>query len=291
MNDALDELLREHGRQWSADQPAPPLLDDALREATAPRGSRIKLAVAASVFAVAATAGIAATWTLSGGGTAPAANSVAPTPPNSPPDATFGGTTPGTSPTSSPDTAGEPILQVLTQRARSTAIANEDPNATGEFVQTTYGRAELALDLGTSSSPPSDTDVFVIQLHGTFTCAVCHHPPGASTPSGSAITLVLNAQSFVGYAFGIDQQPHDLSQLGDLIQLPVATLPPDFSTPAGAVTATCDPFEIISTHQMPNGDTEVAWRAMDGVIWAALLAQNGAVYEVQKCRYQAVPHG
>jgi hypothetical protein len=291
MNDALDDLLREHGRQWIADQPVPPPLDDAVREATALRGSGIKLAVAASVLAVAAIAGIAATWTLSGGSATPAGNSSAPTLPNSPAATTFDGTTPVTSPTSPPNTAGEPVLQGLTQRARSTAIANNDPNATGEFVQTTYGQAEIALDIGTSSSPPSDTDVFVIQLHGTFTCAVCHHPPGAPTPTGGAITLVLNAQSFVGYAFGIDQQPHDLNQLGNVIQLPVTIPPPDFSTPAGAVTATCDPFEIISTHQMPNGDIQVAWRGMDGVIWAALLSRNGADYEVQKCQYQAVPHG
>jgi hypothetical protein len=283
MNDALDEMLHEHGRHWVAAQPAPPPLDDAMRRATVRRDLRIRTAVAASVVAVAAIAAIPAIRSLTGDKTDHAGGSPAVTLPVSSSAAAS---------TSMAPLPVDPVLRKLTERARSAAIANQDPTATGEAVRTTYNKAErVVLDGDTSSNPPGDTEVWVIQLHGRFTCAGCSVPASTvAAPSGSAIALVINARTFEGYDFTITKEPHNLTELGGAIPLPVS-IPAGNETPAEAVGAACAPLEIISTHHLPNGSIEVTWRAQDTVIWAALVAEENGTDRVQECRYQAVPHG
>ncbi|MDQ1724230.1 MAG: hypothetical protein QOG52_1258, partial [Frankiaceae bacterium] len=202
---ALDEILREHGRQWTAAQPASPPLEDAIRRATVRRELRTRTAIAVSVVAVAAIAVVPAVRSLTGNmpnqvGTSPVA------------------TQPPVSSSAAPSTSTaplpvDPVLRKLTERARSAAIANQDPNATGEAVRTTYSKAELVvLDGDTSSNPPGETEVWVIQLHGHFTCTDCSVPASTvAAPTGTASALVLNARTFDGYDFTITKEPHNLT--------------------------------------------------------------------------------
>ncbi|HZC71697.1 MAG TPA: hypothetical protein VE442_13465 [Jatrophihabitans sp.] len=129
---------------------------------------------------------------------------------------------PSTTSTSALTPPPDSVLHALTTRARSAATANQDPSATGEAVRTTYGDAErVVLGGDTSSNPPADTDVWVIQLHGSFTCADCSGPPGVRAPTGNAIVLIIDAGTFEGYDFSITKQPQDLASLGTVVQLPM----------------------------------------------------------------------
>lgn len=211
MNDVVDDLLHTHGKRWVAAQSEPPSLEIALRKATATRDHRARTAVAMIVVAVVAVASIPLVRSLVvnpthrlGTSQAPssAVSSVAPPPAS------------GALPTPR-------VLRVLTERAHAAAIANQDPQATAEAVRTTYIDAErIVLDGDTSSNPPGDTQVWVIQLHGDFTCAPCKGPVGAD-PTGAAVALVINARTYAGYGFAMTKRPHDLTSIGTPIQLPM----------------------------------------------------------------------
>jgi hypothetical protein len=72
----------------------------------------------------------------------------------------------------------------------------------------------------TSPNPSGSTDVWVIQLHGTFICMTRSVPARGLAPQGTAVALIINASTFEGYDFTITRQPHDLSKLGAVVQLP-----------------------------------------------------------------------
>lgn len=208
MNDGLDQLLHEHGHRWAASQPTPSL-EDALDHATTRKHIRTGIAISATVVAVAAIAAIPLVQALTGGtphrvGTSgmPAASVSASIAPSqlAPPAAS--------------------VLPELAVLARSAATANADPKATGEAVRTTYRQAERVVLTGdTGTSPPGDTQVWVIQIHGAFTCVTCSRPPGATTPTGAAIALIINASTYQAYDVTITDKPHDLSSLGKVYRL------------------------------------------------------------------------
>jgi hypothetical protein len=57
-----------------------------------------------------------------------------------------------------------------------------------------------------------------------------------------------------------------------------------------AVQAACGPTEVLSVKQLPDSSKfMVAWRG--GIIWAALVTEDGGRYNVVKCRWHHVPHG
>jgi hypothetical protein len=216
MNDPMDDLLRAQGRRWAAEQSAaPPSLEEAVRTTTAPRDHRARTAVALTVVAVAAVSSVAAIPLVRSLGSD---------------SSDHGGV--ATAPTSTASSLRSPsvteplprvrVLRQLTKRARSAATANQDRHATAEAVRTTYADAErFVLDGDTSSNPPGDTQVWVIQLHGAFTCVSCSTPARGHTPTGTAVALVINARTYVGYDFTITKTPHDLTKLGAPIQLPM----------------------------------------------------------------------
>lgn len=212
MSDALDELLHAYGKRWAEAQPAPPPLDAAARKATAPPDHRRQVAVVAAIATIAAIAVVPAIRSLTGDTSHLPAGSLPPASASSTP-------APSTPPAT---TLAAPVLRELVRRARSTATAEQDPSATGEAVRTTYRDAErVVLDGSTSSNPPGATRVWVIQLHGSFTCLDCSGPAGGPTPTGTAIALIINARTYTGYDFAITKAPHDLGKLGEVIQLPM----------------------------------------------------------------------
>jgi hypothetical protein len=212
MSDPIDELLHAHGNRWAAAQPAPPPLDAGVRRATAQPDHRRRVAVAAAIATIAAIAAVPTIRSLTGDTNHPPAGSLPPANASSSPAPS----------TPSATTLAAPVLRELIRRARSTATAEQDPNATGEAVRTTYRDAErVVLDGSTSSNPPGATRVWVIQLHGSFTCLDCTGPAGGPSPTGTAIALIINARTYTGYDFAITKAPHDLGKLGEVIQLPM----------------------------------------------------------------------
>jgi hypothetical protein len=214
MNDLMDDLLHAQGRRWAAEQSSPLSLEEAVRTATAPRDHRARSAVVLTVVAVAAVSSVAAVPLIHSLGVDSADHGGAATTPTSSVSLT---TPPVTEPIPS-----VPVLRQLTKRARSVATSNQDRNATAEAVRTTYADAErFVLDGDTSSNPPGDTQVWVIQLHGDFTCTSCSTPTRGHTPTGTAVALIVNARTYAGYDFTISKKPHDLTRIGTPIKLPM----------------------------------------------------------------------
>jgi hypothetical protein len=209
MNDVLDRHLRDHEQQRVAAQPAPVSLD-ALRRATSRRARRPAIAAAAVVLAAAATAAIPIARSLAGyGSTQHSAGAAAPT------RSARSTAAPGESAIPS-----ELVLRTLAARAKAVARDDGDPNATGEAVRTTYADAERVILAGsTTSVHPGSTKVWVVQLHGTFTCSTCSFPARGLAPRGSAIALIIDAGTLDGWDLTVTRQPHDLARLGAVVPL------------------------------------------------------------------------
>jgi len=119
-------------------------------------------------------------------------------------------------------TTSDPVLRTLAAQARAAATADGDPNATAEAVRTTLAEADrVALDGVTSTNPPGTTPVWVIQVRGDFTCTRCSVPPRRPSPTGTAIVIVLDANTFDQYAGALAHEPQDLSTLGTIVDLPM----------------------------------------------------------------------
>jgi hypothetical protein len=62
--------------------------------------------------------------------------------------------------------------------------------------------------------------VYVVEVTGgTFTDNTASTPPGAPAPSGSVLTLTVDAQSFSVTDFGLTDTAPDLTQLGPVVNL------------------------------------------------------------------------
>lgn len=62
--------------------------------------------------------------------------------------------------------------------------------------------------------------VYVVEVTGgTFTDNRASTAPGAPAPSGSVLTLTVNAQSFAVTDFGLTDTPPDLTQIGPVVNL------------------------------------------------------------------------
>jgi hypothetical protein len=62
--------------------------------------------------------------------------------------------------------------------------------------------------------------VYVIEVTGgTFTDNAASTPPGAPAPSGSVLTLTVDAQSFRVLDFGLTDTAPDLTQIGPVVNL------------------------------------------------------------------------
>jgi hypothetical protein len=212
MTDRLDETLRENGRRWAAAQTVPQL-DVAMRIATRRNHRTSSLAIAASVVAIALIATVPTLRYLSANNSTPHVSSSM---------STQGGSI---SPTASQPHQTFPARQVLRElirRARSAATASGDPRATGDAVRTTYRDAEQVILQGsTSSNPTGKTQVWIIQLHGSFSCTDCTGLARGHTLTGTSIAVIIDARTYEGYDFVITKVPHDLASLGRIVHLPL----------------------------------------------------------------------
>lgn len=146
-------------------------------------------------------------------------------------------------PTGPATSGGEETMARLTEHARETALAHGRGRTpiTAEAVATRASLAEQVLHEN-ANPPKAEADVWVVQLHGQFVCALCSRPPGADAPAGTVIQLVIPADGAVeGSSFGLTRTPADLSQLGDVVHLELGTLDlPPFDDPDPDVTALAD---------------------------------------------------
>jgi uncharacterized protein YceK len=83
-----------------------------------------------------------------------------------------------------------------------------------EAVRTTRRAAE---GLTGHISNQADVPVWVTQVSGTtYACGGCSRPPGAVTPTGRFLMLVVTADAYEGTSGGISPNRYDLSSLGEV---------------------------------------------------------------------------
>jgi hypothetical protein len=201
MNDTLDDLLREHGRQWAQAQSAPPALDDAIANATAPPSRRPWLAVAAAVVAVAGVAAIPIARSVGHAGSSHHQVAAATSKPTA---ATETAATTATTATPSPD----PALGRLNDEAVALAKDSGLSNATGQAVRTTFADAvPVHPDWVRDPAPAGTTPVWVIEVRAG---------------NDSAVGETLATDNYQTYAVVLARAPYDISSLGDVIELPMS---------------------------------------------------------------------
>jgi hypothetical protein len=199
MNDTLDELLREHSRKWAQAQSAPPALDDAIANATAPPSRRPWLAVAAAVVAVAGVAAIPIARSVGHAGSShrPAAAAT-----SKPTAATE------TAATTTATPSADPALRRLNDEAVALAKGGGLANATGSAVRTTFAAAaRVHPDWIRTPAPAGSTPVWVIEVRAG---------------NDSALGETLAADNYQTYAVVLARAPYDISGLGDVIELPMS---------------------------------------------------------------------
>jgi hypothetical protein len=120
-----------------------------------------------------------------------------------------------------PATTGRPPPAAVEAAARSLLThveAGYTVTRPAEWVRTTgraYGRlvGSIGADL--------DREVYVVQLHGRFTCEACPGPLGAKAPTGTAAFSMFPIRGQGESSFGVGP-PLDLTQLGPVHTFPVS---------------------------------------------------------------------
>jgi hypothetical protein len=106
--------------------------------------------------------------------------------------------------------AGERLLAAADAAAKS----NGGEARRVEVVKTTRGEAADFTGRGTQAQAE---EVWVVQVSGDdYTCDLCSRPPGASSPKGRFITLVLRASDYEGTDFGMSPTATDLAKFGEV---------------------------------------------------------------------------
>lgn len=109
-----------------------------------------------------------------------------------------------------PPTSSE--LTAIQGIALGAATSDGDPNPTNVvLVPTLRSQAEL-IDAGTPTN--SDQAVYFVVMHGTFTAAGVPAPPGAAAPTGTVITLTIDAATNRVLDFGIEDSPPNVDRMG-----------------------------------------------------------------------------
>jgi hypothetical protein len=122
---------------------------------------------------------------------------------------------PGTNPTTSTGAAGTGVLGAdqLRAIARRAAENNGEQNPTHiEWVKSTLDKAEefMSRDIGDFGSD----EVFVVQAQGSFVAEAAPRPQGASAPTGTTLTLIVDATTGEVRGSALLHSPLDLSTLG-----------------------------------------------------------------------------
>jgi hypothetical protein len=88
--------------------------------------------------------------------------------------------------------------------ARGFATANGDSRpAWINAVITTHARALASATPGDSEAAGAKSDVYLITMQGHFTGRMASVPPGAKLPTGSYISIVINARTFMIMDWGL----------------------------------------------------------------------------------------
>jgi hypothetical protein len=80
------------------------------------------------------------------------------------------------------------------------------PVAWATAVVTTHAKALTSATPG-DTTPGGKAIVYLVTIKGHFVCGPCSVPPGAQAPTGTYLSLVIDAKTFAGTDFGISPRP------------------------------------------------------------------------------------
>lgn len=101
--------------------------------------------------------------------------------------------------------------QTLSDVTRALASANGEPKPSEiTFIKTTRRKANQAL----GSAVVDDADVYLVQVTGNFVAHRAHVPAGSALPTGSSMTLTVDANTGQILDWGVTKEPQDISTLG-----------------------------------------------------------------------------
>lgn len=102
--------------------------------------------------------------------------------------------------------------------AEDAARQNEGSVLSAQAAMSSRARA---VEVTSGARVGGEHEVWVIQVEGaeSFTFVGCRRPPGAPSPRGRFLTLVVDARSFVQSDFGISDVKAELSRLGAVITI------------------------------------------------------------------------
>lgn len=84
------------------------------------------------------------------------------------------------------------------------------PVAWATAVVTTHAKALTSATPG-DTTPGAKTIVYLVTIKGRFVCGLCSGPPGSHAPTGTYLSLVIDAKTFKGTDFGIGPKPPPVS--------------------------------------------------------------------------------
>jgi hypothetical protein len=94
------------------------------------------------------------------------------------------------------------------------------PVAWATAVATTQAKALTSATPG-DTTPGGKIVVYLVTIKGHFVCNLCSGPPGGRAPTGTYLSIVIEAKNFRGTGAGISPKapPVSPSQLGPVTQL------------------------------------------------------------------------
>jgi len=93
---------------------------------------------------------------------------------------------------------------------RAVTLNGGHPVAWATAVVTTHARALTSATPG-DTTPGGKAIVYLVTIKGHFVCGPCSVPPGGHAPTGTYLSLVIDARSFEGTDSGIGPKPPPVS--------------------------------------------------------------------------------
>jgi hypothetical protein len=100
------------------------------------------------------------------------------------------------------------VVPRLTAIAERAARGNGDPHPVWvTAVLTTHAKALTSATPGDFIPGADGVPVYLVTIRGRFVCNTCTGPPGSKAPTGTYISLVVDAKTFAGLDFGLSPKP------------------------------------------------------------------------------------
>jgi hypothetical protein len=98
-----------------------------------------------------------------------------------------------------------PRLTAIADRA--VTVNGGQPGAWATAVVTTRAKALTSATPGDLIPNDEKTVVYLVTIKGHFVCDLCTGPPGSHAPTGTYLSLVVDAKTFYGTDFGLGLKP------------------------------------------------------------------------------------